>query len=107
MARRRRMYEDVPAEVLELEVAADRIDAEIAVEAAESAVGECSTHQAAEVPEAVVEAPVRAAEPETPEHKAIGQWDAVYWRGRPLWRHRRTGSTLWKREEVWRLRNLK
>jgi len=42
-----------------------------------------------------------------PEHADIGNWTATHWRGRPLWRHKRTGQTIFKRSEVWRLRNLK
>lgn len=42
-----------------------------------------------------------------PEHADIGNWTATYWRGRALWRHKRTGRTLFKRSEVWRLRNEK
>lgn len=42
-----------------------------------------------------------------PEHVDIGSWVAEFWRGRPLWRHKRTGQTLHKRDEVRRQRNLK
>lgn len=42
-----------------------------------------------------------------PEHVSIGIWEAVYWKSRPMWRHKRTGQTLFKRDEVNRLRNLK
>jgi hypothetical protein len=49
--------------------------------------------------------------PQTPaaelEHNDIGLWEAVRWKGVPMWRHRRTGQNTFKRDEARRLRNLK
>ena len=54
-----------------------------------------------EAPQKVVPA---AAEP---KHEDIGNWEAIHWRGRPMWKHKRNGRTQHKRQEVWRERNLK
>ena len=40
-------------------------------------------------------------------HADIGNWVAIYWRGVPMWRHKRTGQTMHKRTEVLKNRNLK
>lgn len=66
-------------------------------------------------PAVEVEVPAEPAAPEDPapevcpadEHADIGNWEAIRWRGRKMWRHRRTGATHYDRKEVWRQRNLK
>lgn len=63
----------------------------------------------AEDVELPVEPEPESAEPAKPEneHVDIGNWRAEYWRGRPIWRHKRSGFTLFNRQEVWRQRNAK
>ena len=113
MARRKRIMPDIPVEALtfdmdsfpaaEVEVP-DSVDDEGALDGAAGLADGVLSSESGDVPEQNTVPSVELVEP---EHKAIGNWDAILWRGRPMWRHKRTGQTLHKREEVWRLRNLK
>ena len=113
MARRKRIVPDIPVEALTFDMdqvmsAEQSTEApsapEDVIDAIASVADGISPDGAEQVPEEPSVPPEGSAEP---EHKSIRNWEAFYWKSRPMWKHKRTGQTLHKRDEVWRLRNLK
>jgi hypothetical protein len=103
MTRRKTIDAEVSLEALQLDVPVHEVDED--VETPKASFEEPFAEPASV---ALADDPVdQPGEPEAPAHKDIGLWEALSWKGRPIWRHRRSKVTLHRRDLVWKHRNLK